>query len=221
MSLADHRPRWPYRREESDEAGVSAMELVVAMLIFSVVISVYFGALISMAGTTAKAQNSVDASDALRATFNAMDHQVRYATAINRPVQGSSGIWYVEFESTMLPNNAPALCHQWRLDPVAKVLSYRTWREDGITVSPWRGVAWDVDSTSAGSPFVFTPVTSTVVAQTLTVSLQFKAPDGRIVAEQSTTFIARNSSTKSLSNADDDGDGVSDDEVCTSRMDRP
>lgn len=203
------------------EDGVSIVELVIAMLIFSVVLAAYFGALISMVNTTSRAKSSVDASDAMRAAYNAMERQARFATSINRPVQGVSGAWYVEFESTMLPNNMPSMCYQWRLDPATKVMSYRTWSEDGVTVTAWHGVAWKVESIGGGSPFSFTAATPTVVAQTLTVSLQAKSSSGEMLGQQSTTFVARNSSTKSLSNVDSDGDGKSDVEVCTSRMDRP
>ena len=209
------------RGERPSDEGVSIVELVIAMLIFSVVLAAYFGALISMVNTTARAKNSVDASDALRATYNTMEQQVRYATSINRPVQGVSGAWYVEFESTMLPNNMPSMCYQWRLDPTTKVMSYRTWSEDGVTVTAWHGVAWDVESIGAGSPFTFTKASATILAQSLTVGLQATGPSGELLGQQSTTFVARNSSTRSRSNPDDNGDGVSDDQVCVIRMDRP
>lgn len=221
MSPAVLRPRAPHRGEEPDDEGVSIIELVVAMLIFSVLMSVYFGALISMANTTTQAKNSVDASNALRSAFNALDHQVRYATSVNRPVMGVSGAWYVEFEVTDLPENAPNMCYQWRLDPSSNVISYRTWKEDGVTVTAWHSVAWDVVAPGGGSPFEFGMATDDILAQKLTVNLQVVEQSGNVLAQQGTTFVARNSSEGSLSNDDVDGNGVSDNEVCTDRMDRP
>lgn len=222
MSLAVLRQKVSRRRQEPDEEGLSLIELVVAMMIFSVVLAIYFGALISMANTTTRARSSVDASDALRATFNTLDHQVRYATSINRPVKGGSGAWYVEFEATNLPIGPPKMCYQWRLDPSTKVISYRTWDEGGVTVGAWKGVAWDVEAPGGGSPFVFAEATPDILlAQTLTVNLQVMGQSGQVLGQQGTSFVARNSSAGSITNPDTDGDGVSDNEVCTTGMDRP
>ena len=218
-------------RTESDETrdeGLSLIELVVAMSIFTVVLSIYFGALISMSHTTVRAQDSVDASDALRATFNTLDHQARYATSINRPVQGSSLAWYVELEATNLPDGEKPICYQWRLDPATKVLSTRTWTEDGTSVvTAWHGVSWRVTSGNvngagaAVSPFVFEPAGSSKLRQQLTVHLTVDGATTGRLGEQSTTFIARNSSSKSPSNLDANNDGVSDNQVCMTGMDRP
>jgi prepilin-type N-terminal cleavage/methylation domain-containing protein len=218
-------------RNDSDDAidnGLSLIELVVATSIFTIVLSIYFGALISMSHTTVRAQDSVDASDALRATFNALDHQVRYATSINRPVKGSSGAWYVELEATNLPDGAKPMCYQWRLDPATKVLSTRTWTEDGTSVvTAWHGVSWRVGSGNvngagvAVSPFVFAPAGNAMLRQQLSVHLTVDGATTGRLAEQSTTFIARNSSSKSPSNLDANNDGVSDNQVCMTGMDRP
>jgi hypothetical protein len=194
------------------------------MGIFTIVLGIYFSALISMSKTTVRAQDAVDASDALRATFNAMDHQVRYASSINSPGQGTSGMYYVEFESTDLPAGQPPLCYQWRLDPTEKVLSYRTWTSDGSSpVTDWRGVSWDTESAVTGSPFAMTFADGPVLRQSLTVHLKAEGQTTGEVASQSTTFVARNSSNESPSDLDANSDGVSDTPVCLTAtgMDRP
>lgn len=221
MSLADLRQAIQRREAEPGDSGVTIVELVISMLIFSVVLAVYFGALVSMAQTTGRAKDAVNAADALRSTFYSMEDQVRFATSINRPVQGTSGSWYVEFESTQLPNSLPSMCYQWRLDPATKTLSYRTWAENTTTVTAWHGVAWDVQSIGSGSPFAFSEATSTILAQKLTVSLQAIGPKAQVLAQQSTTFVSRNSSMLSPTNPDTDGNGVSDSQVCITKMDRP
>jgi len=226
MSLSSLRRLTRNDRDEASDDGLTLIELVVAMSIFTIVLSIYFGALISMAHTTVRSQNSVDASDALRATFNTLDHQVRYATSINRPVTGSSGAWYVELEATDLPNGEKPMCYQWRLDPATNVLSTRTWREDGTsTVTAWHGVSWNVKSVNSSNvpvtPFVFEPAGASKLRQQLTVHLTVDGTTTGKIAEQSTTFIARNSSSKSRSNLDANNDGVSDDQVCMTGMNRP
>jgi hypothetical protein len=144
---------------------------------------------------------------------------VRYATSINRPVKGGTGAWYVEFEATNLPNDQK-LCYQWRLDTTSNVLSFRTWDESSVTVDAWQGVAWNVATPGGGSPFVFGMATNTILAQKLTVNLQVTGTAGQVLAQQGTTFVARNS-TKSITNPDVNGDGVSDSQVCFPTMDRP
>ena len=222
MSHFIERLRTKHKGDATDEAGLSLIELVVAMSIFTIVLSIYFSALISMSHTTVRAQDSVNASDALRATFNVLDHQVRYATSINSPGQGVSGAWYVEVEATDLPEGQPPQCNQWRLDPATNVLSYRTWDEDGTSLATaWRGVSWNVKSLSGGSPFTFVPASGAILRQSLTVSLKVDSVSTAQVAKQETTFIARNSSWKSTSNLDLNSDGVSDTPVCMAGMDRP
>lgn len=215
--------------DEARESGLTLVELVVAMSIFTIVLSIYFGALISMSHTTVRAQDGVDASDALRATFNTLDHQVRYATSINWPVTGSSGAWYVELEATNLPNGEKPMCYQWRLNPTTNVLSMRTWKEDGVSsVSAWHEVSRDVKTGNvaggvAASPFVFTAAHDAVLRQSLNVHLVVDGPGTSKLADQATTFIARNSTSNSPSNSfvDTNGDGVNDKAVCTAGMDHP
>ncbi|NYI41358.1 PilW family protein [Demequina lutea] len=211
MSSLLTRLRAALRREESDDSGLTIIELVVAMSIFTIVLAIYFSALISMSKTTVQAQGSVDASDALRATFNVLDHEVRYASSINTPGQGASGAWYAEFEATDLPQKAFPMCYQWRLDPNTHVLSTRTWTEDGTSApTAWHGVSWNVQAGGGASPFTLTPAVGTVLRQSLTVHLTVKGPAGAQLADQETTFIARNSSSASKS-----------DLVCTAGMSRP
>lgn len=209
-------------RAQDGDSGLTIIELVVAMSIFSIVLAIYFSALISMSHTTVRAQNTVDAADALRATFNSMDHQVRYASSINRPGKGASGTWYVEFESTNLPENQPAMCYQWRYNPTTKIAAYRTWSQGGTNVvTDWHAVSWDVVSSTGGSPFAFTGALGAVQRQSLTVSMRVDGPASEVLADQQTTFVARNSSYKSTSNPDVNNDGASDTPVCSPKMDRP
>ncbi len=202
--------------------GLTIVELVIAMSIFTIVLIIFFGALISMSQTTSQAQQRVDASNAVRAAFTTMDRQVRYASSINRPVESGSGKWYVEFELTELPDDQDPLCYQWQFDDDAGTISYRTWREDGVSsVSDWVGVAWDVGSTDGGSPFTFVAAGDGRLRQTLSIRLNVLSTSGEQLTELSTEFVARNSSSGSDTNVDADSDGISDSQVCLTGMDRP
>lgn len=214
-------------REEARDGGMSVIELITAMGIFTVVLAVFLGGLVTMARGTTRATQVADTSDSLRATFQAMDRQIRYASSINRPGTGASGAWYVEFIATELPDSQDPLCTQWRFDPTAQTLAYRTWRDTpSSTVTPWHTAAHGVsyDSSSGQRPFTFTPASGTHYRQQLTVVVNIgpgAVPGAEVTGDVSTVFVARNSSETSPSNPDANGDGASDAPVCTSHLSRP
>lgn len=212
------------------EAGVSLMELVVSMAIFIVVLSVFLGGLISMSQATVRAQGVTNAGDAVRGAFQSMDKQIRYAASINYPGTGASGSQYVEFVTGSQPDGQSPLCTQWRYDPTARTLAYRTWRDiPSGTVSDWRTVATDVRNAMGGAtpnpPFRLIPAGSSYVRQQLVVTVDAgrgaAGDDALTGADVATVFVARNSSTTSQSNTDLNGDGTSDAPVCSSHLGRP
>ena len=71
--------------KESGDRGMSILELIVAMGIFSIVLVVFMSAVATMAKTTVKSQATSDAADQLRNVFLRMDKEVRYASDINTP----------------------------------------------------------------------------------------------------------------------------------------
>lgn len=217
-------------RREDREAGVSLMELVVAMGIFTIVIAVFMGGLLTMTRGAVRAQDVTDSGDALRKTFQTMDKQIRYASSINFPGVGASGSHYVEFLTTAVPDGGDPLCTQWRFDPTARTLEFRTWRDvPASTRSGWHNIASDVRNELSGAgavpPFVLLPAGSSTTRQRLDVNVDIgrgaAGADEVIGADVGTAFVARNSSDASPSNADLNLDGVSDTLVCTSHLERP
>jgi len=212
------------------EAGFTLTELIVSMSIFLVVLTVFISGLISMSRATMRAQDVTDAGDSVRAAFQTMDKQVRYASSINFPGTGTSGSYYVEFITEAQPDGQDPLCTQWRYDPTARTLAYRKWRDvSGGTVSPWLNVASDVRNTLGGAspnpPFTLVRAGASYVRQELVVSVDAgrgaEGANAVIGADIGTVFVARNSSASSQSNADTNSDNVSDTPVCTSHLERP
>lgn len=212
------------------EAGVSLMELVVSMAIFLVVLTVFISGLISMSQATVRAQGVTNAGDAVRGAFQAMDKQIRYAASINYPGKGPSGSQYVEFVTDAQPDGQPSLCTQWRYDPTARTLAYRTWRDVvSGTASSWRPVAFDVRNAMGGAtpnpPFRLIPAGASYVRQQLVVTVDAgrgtAGANAVTGADVATIFVARNSSNSSQSNSDLNGDGTSDSPVCSSHLERP
>lgn len=212
-----------------DDAGVTLVEMLTAMGIFTVVIAVFLAGLVTMTRSTARSQDVIDAGDAVRKAFQTMDKQIRYASSINFPGRGASGAVYVEFVRTAPTAGAPAVCTQWRYDPATRVLQVRTWEDiPTATVSGWSTIATDVRNDLAGAspnlPFVLTPAGGGTVRQQLAVSIDVGDGPGGTGAERgaatATVFVARNSSTTSPSNADGNTDGRSDTPVCTTYGER-
>lgn len=185
------------------DAGVTLVETLVAMGIFSVVMSIFMAAVISMVGSTGRVNNTADASDGVRAAFLRLDRQVRYADALNQPVLSASGNWYVEFRTSQRANGQPTLCTQWRYDPAARVLQYRTWNDGSTPTSTFRTVTTRVRPVAAGaSPFTVQKASADYLNQKLTVVVASGAGAGPSAgrASMQTSFVARNSSLSSPSN---------------------
>lgn len=211
------------------DAGLTLIELLVSMGIFSVVVVVFMGGLVSMTRSTTRTEQVTDAGDATRRTFQTMDKQIRYASSINFPGVGPSGAHYVEFLTTARPDGAPPLCTQWRMDPTARVIQSRTWPDVvGGTRTPWRTVATDVRNVLSGPgaapPFVLKPVAGTSVRQQLVVTVDVGRGDAATGsatgADIRTVFVARNSSYLSPSNVPD-ATGQSITKICNGLWERP
>lgn len=216
--------------ERGEDSGLTLMELIVAMGIFTVVLVVFMSGLLTMTSSTVRAQDVTDAGDDLRRAFQTMDKQIRYASSINSAGKGASGAHYVEFLTTAVEEGEKPLCTQWRFDPTARTLGFRTWRDVPTgSPGPWRVVATDVRNPvtgpTASPPFRTQFAKDSLLRQQLVVQLDIGRGDAGtdqvVGADVATVFVARNSSTASPSNADLDQDGVSDTFVCTSHLERP
>lgn len=212
-------------RQQRDE-GFSLLELIISMGIFMVVLAVFIAGMLTMTKDTVRSQDVSDASDSTRLAFQTMDKQIRYASSINFPGVGSSGSQYVEFITTAQPDGLAPMCTQWRYDPTAHTLAYRTWRDLPTgTVSSWRQVAAEVQNAMSGPtakpPFALQAAGGTYLRQQLTVTVQAGGTGRGIAAETATVFVARNSSGSSPSNDDLNGDHQSDTLICSSHLGRP
>ena len=197
------------------EAGFSLVELMVAMLIFSVFLAIVISSVVSITQASTKVQTTARTTSSELVVFQRLDREARYSDSINFPGVGSTGDTYIEFRipASSTVNNV-TLCTQWRFVPSTGVIQSRTW-SDGATPTD----VWDTEMTNVyndgGSsyPFLLTPATGSTGKQLLTLTL-----DGGNTAVKGTTiqsvFIARNSSVQSPSNADTHVPGVSDAPIC-------
>ena len=181
------------------EEGTTLIELVVGMMIMSIFLVMFTGAIVTMN----RAENKTEAVSITTAQVNqaflTLDKTVRYATAISTPGTGTAGDWYVELRST---NTGSEVCTQLRID--SQQLQRRTWtvtNSVGSTPSAWVPMASSVNNggaaAGAGQPFVL--VVPVVANDTAYQQLKFNlstlagAAGSQTPSLSSFTFTATNS----------------------------
>lgn len=199
-------------------SGMTLIELIVAMSIFLIFITVMLGTTVALAKSASRSQITAEASNSTLTVFGAFDRQVRYADAINFPGSGASGARYIEFRTPGASSiSGVSTCTQWRYSPSLARIESRTWNDiPSATIGGWSTKQSNlIDDGGAGYPFQLKPasVTGSSMQQ---LALRIHAGNAGLDAgaAMSTSFVARNSSINSPSNADADNNSVSDTPVC-------
>jgi prepilin-type N-terminal cleavage/methylation domain-containing protein len=207
------------RRADRLDGGFTMIELMIALAVFSIFLVVVMTSIISITKASTKTQVTAQSSSAELATFQRMDHEIRYADSINFPGTGApSGDMYIEFDTpaSATPSKI-ALCTQWRFDPTARVVQVRQWNNvTGATApSTWQTLLSNVaNDGGANYPFQMLPATrtgSTTEQLVLTLDTGNTSVKGAAIISN---FVARNSSIQSTSNTDDVVPGTSDVPIC-------
>jgi prepilin-type N-terminal cleavage/methylation domain-containing protein len=188
------------RLDRNRDDGYTLIELLVAMGIFTIVLSVIMGGVMVMTVDLRKTSNQTDASDQVRRAVLRMDKQVRYADSIAPPKKSGSD-WYVAFETTASGQDN---CQAYRLRGATDQLQYRKVDNDAGTDTGWQTVATNVvndPAISAQQPFTLTVANgSTIIKQQLDVHLfASKGSSSTGTAETDVVFVARNSDVNSES----------------------
>jgi hypothetical protein len=171
-----NRPPRPQGRDLrallSDDRGTSLIEVVVGMLIMTIFMGMFTGAVVIMNSAERKVEAVNNTSTQLNQAFLSLDRTVRYAAAISQP-SSVSGNWYVELLSS---NTGTKRCTQYRLDTSTRQLQKRTWTVNSSPsdLTVFIPVASNVSNGGGTSgPFVLTPPASTEVPfQQLVISLK-------------------------------------------------
>lgn len=209
------------------DAGMTLVELIVSIGIFTIVVSVFMAGVVIMTNNTVRSDVTAQSGDSVRLVFQRLDRKVRYAEAINLPGAGAGGARYVEFRtSARSSGSGVATCTQWRWDPTTRLVQQRTWNDVSGAVAPgWSTLVTDVlpdsDTSGRGYPFEVLLADDVTPHQRLVLRLTVGSENADVTVDSETSFVARNSTSTSLSNADEDGDGVSDTPVCLAASGRP
>lgn len=185
------------RRSVRRDAGLSVVEVVVAMAVTSLLLGALATAVVGLLGAYGKVQDTELANDRGRVVLDRLDRDLRQASVVNQPgVVGGSA--YAEYETDVGAAGAPSTCTQWRLDSAGHVLAVRSWPPlPAPTAAPaWNTVATRVvNDLAAEPPFQVTPAGGAVQHAQLTVQLRLGLSRGQSLTRA--TVTARNSSGSS------------------------
>jgi prepilin-type N-terminal cleavage/methylation domain-containing protein len=184
------------RQSASADSGYTVIELMVALLIFSIFLAIVTTSILALTRAATKIQVAAVSTNQELAVFARFDHAIRYADAINLQGTGASGDTYIEFRipSDSTPNNQ-TMCTQWRYDPNLGTIASRQWQDGTFsTVTPWdvqlKNVANDG---GANYPFQYqppSPPNQLLGEMVLTVDAGNSVVKGAAI---SSTYVARNS----------------------------
>ncbi len=174
---------------------------MVGMMIMSIFMSMFTGAILLMNDAMNKSQAISLSSSQLNIAFQNLDNTVRYASAIGVPDKGSDGSWYAEFRSIY---TGTEICTQLRVDIASQQLQRRTWIVvAGVAPVPTAFVPISSGITNGAAvsgpttqPFYLVPLAANALSQQFTVNLISPAgPASSVTTSASSyTFTAMNSS---------------------------
>jgi prepilin-type N-terminal cleavage/methylation domain-containing protein len=174
------------RRSGADD-GMSLVELMVAMLIFSVVMAVSFSVLASVQRQSSDVQAREDTVGNARLATEQMDRQIRSGNVLYDPQ--AENYHNPAHPSVVQPSmrvytqaNGTQQCVQWYVDTYTDTLQFRswspTWQTDGI-VSGWSVVAHYILNDASTPPFSLQGSTTPYGSRLLDISLLVQAPKAK------------------------------------------
>jgi type II secretory pathway pseudopilin PulG len=196
--------RW-IRRLDGDD-GTTLIELMVGMVLMSIFLAMFTGAVVMMNTAMNKSQAVTLTASQLDGAFHHLDRLVRYAAAISPPGLATTGIrasgdWYVELSTT---NSGRQVCTQLRVDTVAEQLQQRTWEvRAAVAAKPgsWVPISSGISNGGAvkgptSQPFYLVPVRANTMYQQMTFNLAARSGSGAAQSMSTSSFsvTATNSS---------------------------
>ena len=186
---------WVRRTPRDTDAGFTLIELMVAMLVFSIFLAIVVTSILGLTRSASRIQVAAVSSNQELAVFASLDRQIRYADGIN--TQGTGAVnTYIEFRtpSDSTPTHT-TVCTQWRYDPTLQTIASRSWTDGNLSsATAWHVMLNNVaDDGGPNYPFQFVG-TSTSSSKLEEMILTLDAGSSSIKgAKISSTFVARNS----------------------------
>jgi prepilin-type N-terminal cleavage/methylation domain-containing protein len=196
FAAAVDRVRGGHMDGASDDDGFTMMETVVAMTLTAIFLAMFTTALVSLYGTSNKADAVSQTSVQLNIAFQRVDKQIRYASAISAPndLITPGNAWYTEFVNT---SSGQDVCTQLRLSD--GVLSERTWTGVPTSIPGFTVLASNLTQPTS-SPFTFYAATGTQTQQRLRLTVAAPVVTANTNSGLNVTFSAMNSGQSSSTN---------------------
>jgi hypothetical protein len=177
-----------------DDAGVTLVEMIVAMSAFALVILVFMNAVRIMTSSMSRVSAVTAATTQSRAAADVLGRQLGYASAANLPFWSSAtNSWYFEFESDAVLAGTDSRCTQWRYQTDTDLLQYRSWSVVTLAPTSWTTVAGSVvNDPVARPPFTLLPSDGGFSVLRVVVDLQLRSAVGALVESQG-QYAMRNS----------------------------
>jgi hypothetical protein len=177
------------RRRPAGDRGATMIDMVVAMTLMSIFMSLFTGGVVRMFRSANRTQALTAAQTQVTNTFLRLDKEIRYAAGISTP--GPVGAdSYVEYVTSF---TGTAMCTELRLNVASGQLQRRTWQQGVLPLVPsaWIPMATSVSSTQ---PFTFLAADATFNFQRLQLKLDATSGGGPATAARRTdvTFTALN-----------------------------
>ncbi|WP_314855646.1 prepilin-type N-terminal cleavage/methylation domain-containing protein [uncultured Microbacterium sp.] len=203
------------------DGGFTLLEVIVALGIFSVLLSIFVAGVMSLNRLALASRIDAQTSSQTGIAVQTIDKSIRYAEAVNYP--GTTGVGaYIEWRTSAA--SAPSgvtTCTQLRYAPDKGTLAMRSWVAAAApSTGTWRVILSNVRGTASSTyPFVMIPAGSVSNYQGLAISV-LTGPNESAGTETSATIYAKNSSSESPSNTLGSG-GQSASPVCSTMGYRP
>lgn len=187
------------RRAPRGDAGVSLLEVMVAMTLMMVFMAMFLSSIVQIFGAANRTEAVATAQGGANIAFARLDKELRYAAGISAPARVGGGDWYVEY---LTINTGTPVCAELRLNTATAQLQRRSWlRDTGVPqTDDWRPLASDVTS---DTPFEFFAPDATNSFQRLRINLVVTVGLGANSGSTQTdvTFSALNTSLSTESSA--------------------
>ncbi|MBA3232354.1 MAG: prepilin-type N-terminal cleavage/methylation domain-containing protein [Propionibacteriales bacterium] len=162
------------RRTDRNDSGVTLVELLISMSIFSLVLAITYAVLITVQRQTRDATGRADAVGDARLSLEHIDRQVRSGNVLYDPASETLPLSMRVYTQA----NGSQRCVQWQVyNGVLRTRSWSpTWQTDG-EVSEWAVAARNVVNTSATPPFTLQGGSTAYGSRLIDVTLRVKAPN--------------------------------------------
>jgi prepilin-type N-terminal cleavage/methylation domain-containing protein len=172
-----------------DEHGVTLVELVVAMTIMSIFMSIFTAVAVQMFKFESDTESATSAKTQIHLAFLRLDREIRYASGISTPTSA-----FVEYVRT---DTHDPLCSELWLDPASKALRTRSWTQGTTPASNWITLATDATATTPFTLFAAAPpYTTQRLNLTITIGPNGGNGPSRVM---NATFTAQNTTTSTSS----------------------